>query len=680
MATCKTITRAIAALLSPGRSSAAETWEQDAWRGVTYFRSTVAVERAVPGTLFVAAVDSYAVHLNGVVVGVDSVWTRMQAIPVALLAGDNDIGVRVVNHGVGAGNGLSGVLRARIDGVLMQAATTTDRSLQPWYWTSVPQADAAWTRADVGADRTWRLVQEGAMDTTRIRDLVHPAPMVIAGFEGDVDIGTRDGAVLLKRLDGVNLASRNPFSLDDVVDGDLRTGWLAPRDALNEAVDIDLTTPRLMHMMRVITLGDDEEARERNSLRGYSVQRSHDLIHWVEVGTARDIETYARTEVVFEPALSRYLRLVVTEITDNTQPWIAEIEAYGTGHAARGIYLSEPLDFGSERRKNLGRLDWEAEVPIGTALSLQFRTGETAADFDATDSGWSAVVDTGGAWFPGPEPRRLLQYRVNLQTRDDRRSPALESLRIDWSADDVAVSAAQARVTPNLVPMGVDTTFLYALDLDFEPGDAGVERLELAVPGRAQLGEIGGLQGAIVEDWQSTHRLLTITFDEPLRQDATLRIPVRASTFTTAHVFRSRLFAPGSENPLNVAEDGADSWDLLASNTLDRALDAVRAAPPVVTPNGDGVNDVSYFEFILSRTDTPVAVEVTVHDLGGRLVRRLALPGVDSGAYLEGTSPARWDGLDGDGHPVPPGLYVFRIDAAIGNSHQVEVGTVAVAY
>ena len=53
-------------------------------------------------------------------------------------------------------------------------------------------------------------------------------------------------------------------------------------------------------------------------------------------------------------------------------------------------------------------------------------------------------------------------------------------------------------------------------------------------------------------------------------------------------------------------------------------------------------------------------VIVTIHDVGGRLVRRLML--------LAGGS-LRWDGRDGNGREVASGIYIVR--ATAGNSNVV---------
>jgi flagellar hook assembly protein FlgD len=53
-----------------------------------------------------------------------------------------------------------------------------------------------------------------------------------------------------------------------------------------------------------------------------------------------------------------------------------------------------------------------------------------------------------------------------------------------------------------------------------------------------------------------------------------------------------------------------------------------------------------------------VMVELSIYDVEGRLVKRLA-----SGIESPGTKTYRWDGRDNKGNPVASGVYVYKLQA-----------------
>ena len=73
--------------------------------------------------------------------------------------------------------------------------------------------------------------------------------------------------------------------------------------------------------------------------------------------------------------------------------------------------------------------------------------------------------------------------------------------------------------------------------------------------------------------------------------------------------------------------------------------------PPLVSPNGDGVNDEGAIRFVLAKIEDPAPPEVSIYDLSGLRVR-LVEPGVDGYG---------WDGRDDAGELLPPGVYVCQI-------------------
>jgi hypothetical protein len=104
-------------------------------------------------------------------------------------------------------------------------------------------------------------------------------------------------------------------------------------------------------------------------------------------------------------------------------------------------------------------------------------------------------------------------------------------------------------------------------------------------------------------------------------------------------------------------------------------LTNVRVDPPVLTPNGDGINDVVTIHFDVAELIGGGDLAVRIYDLGGRLVRVVEDASRASGRYTQD-----WDGRDGAGNVVPPGIYVFEIDMQADAGDAARSGTIAVAY
>ena len=65
----------------------------------------------------------------------------------------------------------------------------------------------------------------------------------------------------------------------------------------------------------------------------------------------------------------------------------------------------------------------------------------------------------------------------------------------------------------------------------------------------------------------------------------------------------------------------------------------------------------------------PVPTASTVHDVSGRLVRRL-----EAGPRLAGRHAARWDGTDSRGHALPAGVYFVRLNVGgVSSSRRVSL-------
>ncbi len=99
----------------------------------------------------------------------------------------------------------------------------------------------------------------------------------------------------------------------------------------------------------------------------------------------------------------------------------------GSGYARKGTYESSVYDAGMISQ--WGAIEWDAEVPPGTKLTLAVRTGNVSKP-DDTWSGWSAeMVDQRGSRVGAPAGR-FAQFRATFETDDSAKTPELRVVRI----------------------------------------------------------------------------------------------------------------------------------------------------------------------------------------------------------------------------------------------------------
>jgi hypothetical protein len=99
------------------------------------------------------------------------------------------------------------------------------------------------------------------------------------------------------------------------------------------------------------------------------------------------------------------------------------------GYAASGTLTSEVLD--TKFFSRFGALSWRAELPPGTSITFQVRSGNVG-DPDDTWSAWSSPqTDPATAKAQSP-PGRFAQLRATLSSRDSAVSPELHSVALRY--------------------------------------------------------------------------------------------------------------------------------------------------------------------------------------------------------------------------------------------------------
>ena len=113
------------------------------------------------------------------------------------------------------------------------------------------------------------------------------------------------------------------------------------------------------------------------------------------------------------------------------------------GFVPRGELVSEVFD--TKLPSRFGAISWRAELPAGTSLAVQVRTGNVGEP-DETWSGWSAEQADPAAARAGSPAGRFVQYRVKLSTTDPSHSPELTSVALSYRSANLPPEISRLEV------------------------------------------------------------------------------------------------------------------------------------------------------------------------------------------------------------------------------------------
>ncbi len=438
---------------------------------------------------------------------------------------------------------------------------------------------------------------------------------------------------------------------------------------------------------------------------------------------------------------ARFFRLVWEQFESATarggatgQP--AEIQLYGRGFHPKVTLTSDLVRLGDSR--NLLSIEWDADTPPGTSVVLQTRTGNeldevlryfkndgvevSEAEYnkllsifrgdtigeEVAGAGWSDWSQpyevASGSPITSPSPREFLEIRAVLLSDEPDVSATLRAIRLNFT-NPVAQGLAGEVAPFQVETLGEEQRFSFYVRPDFARQDPGFDQLLLVAPADMKLhfeGLYGGDEAALavatagmeiagVEVVPTAGDSLRLVFPTvgPDSDLAALRLDFTTALFSTGAVLQASL-----QNSVSAAGgwqrvDPGEVVSAVVSNTTTLVGTVKRGAllkevvvePAVFSPNDDGINDEASFRFKVVKVSDDSPVEVLIHDLRGRLVRRL----VEQRGLSTGTYGIAWDGKDADGLTVLPGVYLARLrvdtdieGARIGNAEIFR--TIAVAY
>ena len=422
-------------------------------------------------------------------------------------------------------------------------------------------------------------------------------------------------------------------------------------------------------------------------------------------------------DIRFPGQLLRFIKLTVR----SPNPFeIAELEVHGEGFVPRSSYLSQllelpnPVNFGelSFKATRIGDVEGAGtatvtvemrngsdDTPLEYYRIVDLETGAeevvTQKEFESTQvenrgsirpdlTNWSPwtepmVADADSVYrttlsLPGPRP--FFQYRLAFEGTTTN-AMQVDNLAITNSPPLATRAVAELALLedPNpafgtpTVRAGVETTLAYDVRVDMgDPPSNGFDGLRIETSAAArfialQVGDdLVAIEPDSVREGSDDLRIYFPSNRISEGRDQRVRVIFSTRLFLFSTVFSGQLLDTGGSLPQALAEGDAGSE--LGTNSLrvvfEASTDVVQefeVDPPVITPNGDGINDEVAFTYVLIHLVQSVGSQVSVYDLSGRLVRDVVTEPVTAGRFAP-----TWDGKDDAGQRVPPGVYLARVN------------------
>jgi len=421
-------------------------------------------------------------------------------------------------------------------------------------------------------------------------------------------------------------------------------------------------------------------------------------------------------------------------------PWqnrtweVAEMEIYGEGYVPDASYTSDIVDFGEIA--SWGKVRWKGEQDPEGEVFVQTRTGMdedpsiywrrtgradeitkfrddgkllTAKDYKnlaATEragttydtdswSFWSAPYDfeaglvgedgTGGVSTVSPGPRRYFQIRVDFRSTDT------DAGRIDWLGFELsrppAADVVVAEVWPLEVEPATSSQFVYSMSPTIRGNNTGFNSLEIFTGVRPDGVDYVRIDGRDVDlagyvpEIQEDRLVIRLPRMDEESSGSLVEVGFRSVVLRYGTEFSSWVYDDASDevSQLVGSGDASDQYDgdeLSVRTSLGESLiRSVEVSHGAFSPNGDGINDALVIRFDVLKLTGDVPIDVSVYDLEGRKVCEVYRELGRNGRY-----EAVWDGTDGDGNVVLPGIYIYRICVESDVDDKVHSAPIAVVH
>ncbi len=290
---------------------------------------------------------------------------------------------------------------------------------------------------------------------------------------------------------------------------------------------------------------------------------------------------------------------------------------------------------------------------------------------------WSFPITQPGVQAP-LERGSHIQARITLESESYFDFVRLDSLWLETSAplarQVIGEIARSDEPDPERglteVSLGEMTDFTYDIRAQFDNvGQGGFDALRIRTGSRPSFKQLEMGDPLVAVDPSEVREedgeLVIYLPRRVTRQSSDpLRVVFGAEVFVFANTFAGEVFDTQSTSLPQQIEAG-DASDAIGTNNLrvlggseqtGDIIENLRFVSSAVTPNGDGINDALRIEYTLFRMPAPIPVELNVYDLQGRRVGQMEL-----GLQSAGPQQVEWDGSNGSGALLPPGMYLIEI-------------------
>ncbi len=477
---------------------------------------------------------------------------------------------------------------------------------------------------------------------------------------------------------------------------------------------IDLGARYWIDRIRLVSPQDPPMAYQLRLSDG-SLDPSGNLV-WTAFDERLNPYSYSQLEESFPMEEVRHIELRRLDLVGSSAERVSlsEIQAYGEGYVSNVELTSPLIKLGKTRI--FSTVEWDGQAPLGTDLELYTRSGddlltvtryydrfgrETSEDrwvnmrnidhrgpvvveeFPGPRwSNWSEIYSESGEIFKSPSPRRMAQVKVRLRSRDPMRAAQVSRIKLNFTPP--LVDQALAEIWPvRGLELGREHQFTLYWQPRFARTDPGFDKITLRSSAAAPMDLIsvqsgsdfsmhsGG--GAVL--WPGELELsrvasgaLELAFPAVVREgDPVYVIRFRTKIFRNSTIFSLGLAnsqRPGVEQRVSEGDVGSSapsqSMVVVAALDQEQLFMNPEISSRICTPNGDGINDEMVLRFSVFQVDGPGIFNVGVYDLRGYRVRDLSF----ASQHISGEHRVVWDGRDGGGIPLHPGVYLLRVEYA----------------